>query len=99
VRGEQEIIVRYEPDAALATIPHLLHDRKDRQKLLELAEKLLADRRVQDAEPSSAQLGMLDAIRALLPIERASASRSTAAKPAVTETSSDHTELGRKETL
>ncbi|WP_321786470.1 DUF3141 domain-containing protein [Paraburkholderia sp. J94] len=99
VRGEQEIIVRYEPDAALATLPHLLQDRKDRQKLLELAEKLLADRRVQDAEPSSAQLAMLDTIRALLPIERASASRSTAAKPAVTETSSDHTELGRKETL
>lgn len=75
VRGEQEIIVRYEPEQALATLPHLLEDPKDREKLLELAEKLLADRRVQETEPTAAQLSMLDKIRSSLPLERGSPSR------------------------
>lgn len=70
VRGEQEIIVRYEPEQALATLPRLLEDPKDREKLLDLAEKLLADRRVQEAGPTAAQLGMLDKIRSSLPLER-----------------------------
>ncbi|MCP3713144.1 DUF3141 domain-containing protein [Paraburkholderia sp. CNPSo 3274] len=73
VRGEQEIIVHYEPEQALATLPHLLEDPKDREKLLDLAEKLLADRRVQEAGPTAAQLSMLDRIRASLPLERAAA--------------------------
>ncbi|TDG08300.1 DUF3141 domain-containing protein [Paraburkholderia guartelaensis] len=79
VRGEQEIIVRYEPEQALATLPHLLEDPKDRQKLLELAEKLLADKRVQEAGPTAAQLSMLDKIRSSLPLERAPAVRPVAA--------------------
>ncbi|HKR47217.1 MAG TPA: poly(3-hydroxybutyrate) depolymerase, partial [Paraburkholderia sp.] len=79
VRGEQEIIVRYEPEQALATLPHLLEDPKDRQKLLELAEKLLADTRVQEAGPTAAQLGMLDKIRSSLPLERTPAVRPVAA--------------------
>ncbi|WP_213307244.1 DUF3141 domain-containing protein [Paraburkholderia sacchari] len=74
VRGEQEIIVRYAPDQAFATLPGLLKDRKDRQKLLDLAEKLLADRRVQEAEPTAAQIDMLDQIRSALPLARGSAS-------------------------
>ncbi|WP_321898490.1 DUF3141 domain-containing protein [Paraburkholderia heleia] len=73
LRGEQEIIVRYEPEQALATLPRLLEDPKDREKLLDLAEKLLADRRVQEAGPTAAQLGMLDKIRSSLPLERARA--------------------------
>ncbi|MEX3843477.1 DUF3141 domain-containing protein [Paraburkholderia sp. BR10882] len=70
VRGEQEIIVRYEPEQALATLPHLLADPQDREKLLELAEKLLDDKRVQEAGPTAAQLSMLDKIRSSLPLER-----------------------------
>ncbi|NLP64775.1 DUF3141 domain-containing protein [Paraburkholderia sacchari] len=78
VRGEQEIIVHYEPELALATLPQLLEDPKDREKLLDLAEKLLADQRVQEAGPTAAQLSMLDRIRASLPLERAQAARSIA---------------------
>ncbi|CAB3777330.1 hypothetical protein LMG28688_00333 [Paraburkholderia caffeinitolerans] len=76
VRGEQEIIVRYAPDQAFATLPGLLEDRKDRQKLLDLAEMLLADRRVQEAEPSAAQIEMLEKIRSALPMARRLAPRS-----------------------
>ncbi|MEX3951592.1 DUF3141 domain-containing protein [Paraburkholderia sp. EG287B] len=85
VRGEQEIIVRYEPEQALATLPHLLEDPKDREKLLGLAEKLLADRRVQDAGPTATQLSMLEKIRSSLPLERAPAVRSAATMHQVPE--------------
>jgi pimeloyl-ACP methyl ester carboxylesterase len=62
VRGEQEIIVRYEPDKALATLPKLLADRGDREKLVTLVQRLLADERVQRAQPSSEQLAMVSRI-------------------------------------
>jgi len=97
VRGEQEIIVHYEPDQALATLPGLLADRKDREKLLDLADKLLADRRVQDTEPTAAQLGMLEKIRASLPLERAPASRSSATKQQVAQAPSAQVTPGLKE--
>jgi pimeloyl-ACP methyl ester carboxylesterase len=47
IRGEQDIIVRYEPEAAIATLPVLLADPGDRERLLTLAKRLLADGRVQ----------------------------------------------------
>ncbi|WP_321939931.1 DUF3141 domain-containing protein [Paraburkholderia sp. J8-2] len=97
VRGEQEIIVHYEPDQALATLPNLLRDRKDREKLLELAEKLLADRRVQATEPTPAQLSMLDSIRACLPLERATATRSAASVHQVSEAPPSRLAPGLKE--
>jgi len=62
VRGEQEIIVRYEPEKALATLPKLLADRHDREKLVTLVQRLLADERVQRAQPSSEQLAMVSRI-------------------------------------
>jgi hypothetical protein len=69
IRGEQEIIVRYEPDQALATLPVLLGDREDRKKLLGLIDKLLADSRVQGAEPTTAQLSMVETIQSALPVK------------------------------
>ncbi|MFP3566059.1 DUF3141 domain-containing protein [Paraburkholderia sp. SIMBA_030] len=69
IRGEQEIIVRYEPDQALATLAVLVDDPDDRLKLLTLVDKLLADTRVQGMEPTAAQLGMLDSIRSSLPVK------------------------------
>ncbi|REG49791.1 uncharacterized protein DUF3141 [Paraburkholderia sp. BL6669N2] len=69
IRGEQEIIVSYEPDQALATLPVLLGDREDRRKLLGLIAKLLADSRVQGAEPTPAQLSMLEGIQSILPVK------------------------------
>ncbi|MFT0173339.1 DUF3141 domain-containing protein [Paraburkholderia mimosarum] len=97
VRGEQEIIVRYEPEQALATLPGLLADRKDREKLLELVDKLLADRRVQQMEPTAAQASMLEKIRELLPLERASASRSAATKRQVQDAPTAQVLPGLKE--
>ncbi|TMH28942.1 MAG: DUF3141 domain-containing protein [Betaproteobacteria bacterium] len=38
VRGEQDIIVRYEPEKALATLPVLLEDPEDRTRLIALAK-------------------------------------------------------------
>jgi hypothetical protein len=66
VRGEQEIIARYEPEQAIATLPALLYDPADRERLLTLLDKLMADKRVQMAKPTPAQLEMLDRIREVL---------------------------------
>jgi len=62
VRGEQEIIVRYAPDEALATLPQLLRNAADRERLVALVQRLLADERVQRAKPSTEQLAMVESI-------------------------------------
>jgi hypothetical protein len=66
IGGEQEIIARYEPERAVETLPVLLANRKDRDRLLALLERVLADRRVQSIEPSAEQKAMLARIRAVL---------------------------------
>ena len=66
IRGEQEIIARYEPEQAIATLPALLADRGDRERLLTLLDKLMADKRVQNAEPTAEQRAMLERIRTVL---------------------------------
>jgi pimeloyl-ACP methyl ester carboxylesterase len=62
IRGEQDIIVRYEPERALATLPLLLADVADRERLITLAKRLLADERVQRTGASPEQLAMLETI-------------------------------------
>jgi hypothetical protein len=66
IRGEQEIIARYEPEQALASLPQLLTDPGDRKRLLTLLDKLMADQRVQAAKPTEHQLEMLGRIRGVL---------------------------------
>ena len=66
IRGEQEIIAHYDREQALGTLPALLADRADREKLLTLLDKLMADERVQHAKPTPEQLAMLERIRAVL---------------------------------
>jgi hypothetical protein len=66
VRGKQEIIVRYEPERAIATLPELLADRDDRERLLTLMEKMVGDARVQRSEPTAAQQAMYERIRRTL---------------------------------
>ena len=66
IGGEQEIIARYEPDQAVETLPVLLAKRKDRERLLTLLERVLADKRVQLIEPSPEQRAMLARIRDVL---------------------------------
>jgi len=66
IRGEQEIIVRYEPEKAIQTLPVLLAERAERDRLLTLLDRLLADKRVQHVEPSADQMAMLERIRSVL---------------------------------
>ena len=66
IRGEQEIIARYEPDQAIDALSDLLADRADRERLFTLIERLLADERVQRSKPDAGQRAMLDRIRAVL---------------------------------
>ena len=75
VRGEQEIIVRYAPDEALATLPELLRNVDDRERLVTLVQRLLADERVQRAKPSSEQLAMIEHIGQTLAVTDAAARR------------------------
>ncbi len=82
VRGEQDIIVRYERDRAIETMPALLADPADRERLLELVTRLLADERIQAARPTAEQTAMLEALRRALAREPAAAGRAkSAARP------------------
>ena len=78
IGGEQEIIARYEPAKAVETLPVLLAGRKDRDRLLTLLERVLADKRVQRVQPSRKQTAMLARIRAVL---GSVGRRSNAARP------------------
>ena len=66
ISGEQEIIARYEPARAVETLPVLLARRKDRDGLVTLLERVLADKRVQRIQPSAEQTAMLARIRRVL---------------------------------
>jgi pimeloyl-ACP methyl ester carboxylesterase len=66
IRGEQDIVVHYEPEHAVATLPQLLRDPTDRERLLKLARQLLSDERMRSSKPSPGQLALLDRLRDLL---------------------------------
>ena len=66
VGGEQEIIARHEPEKAIESLPALLGRNKDRERLLTLLDRVLADRRVQRIKPIAQQTAMLARIRAVL---------------------------------
>lgn len=66
VRGIQDIIVRLEPVQAVATLPALLSDPADRERLRALLGQLAADPRVLDPGLTPAQSDMLERIRAVL---------------------------------
>ncbi len=68
IRGEQDIIVRYAPEQALATLPGLVADRADRERLLAFFEKLFTDERLLTMRPTAEQRAMLRRIGDLLGI-------------------------------
>ncbi|HYQ38926.1 MAG TPA: DUF3141 domain-containing protein [Pseudomonas sp.] len=78
IRGEQGIIVHYEPEQAIASLPGLLADSADRERLLTLLGRLLQDPRVQQAEPTPEQLAMLERLRRVLGDKPATRSRANA---------------------
>ena len=65
-RGEQEIIARFAPEEAVATLPALLEAPAERERLLGLLDKLMNDGRVLGARPTPQQVGMLVRIRSVL---------------------------------
>jgi len=71
IRGEQEIVVRYEPERALETLPKLLAKQEDRDKLVALVRRLINDERVQRGKPSSEQIAMFDHIGTALAVDSA----------------------------
>jgi pimeloyl-ACP methyl ester carboxylesterase len=65
VRGEQEIIVEQDPEGAIATLPDLL-DVEERERLLTLIDRVVADKRVVDQKPTAAQMEMVERVRSVL---------------------------------
>jgi pimeloyl-ACP methyl ester carboxylesterase len=66
IRGEQELVARFEPERAVETLSRLLDDRADRERLLALLDKLMDDPRVQATGPTAEQAAVLDRIRQVL---------------------------------
>lgn len=68
IRGEQEIILCYEPDRALATLPQLLRDPEDRNRLLTLLDRLLGDPRITPEVAAPEQRTMVRRIGEILSV-------------------------------
>jgi pimeloyl-ACP methyl ester carboxylesterase len=66
IRGRQEIICRYEPDQALASLPKLLASGEDRERFLTVLDRLLADPRIPTERVSAKQRAMAKRIHMLL---------------------------------
>jgi len=66
VRGRQEIIARYEPERALQTLPQLLANPQDRERLRKLLERLAAEERVQQLSLTPEQRSTLNQIVGML---------------------------------
>ena len=66
IRGEQEIIVRYERERALETLPLLVRDSADRERLLTLLDAVFTEKNLEQLRPAPEQLSMLETIRAIL---------------------------------
>jgi pimeloyl-ACP methyl ester carboxylesterase len=65
VRSEQDIIVRFEPERALSTLPELLVEPPDRERFLRVLDKIANDRELV-GEPTPDQLEMVTRIRKVL---------------------------------
>jgi len=82
IQGEQDVIVSYEREAAIESLPQLLVDPQDRQRLLTLLERLPADPRVQSEGVSPEQFDTLNRIRRVLATESTSTKGTRAANVA-----------------
>jgi hypothetical protein len=71
IRGEQEIIARYEPERALETLPRLLDD-EERARLLSFVERVVSDKRVLERPPTPRQQAVLQRVREALGSRRLS---------------------------
>jgi hypothetical protein len=80
IRGRQEIICRYEPDAAIQTLPRLLGSGDDRARFLTVLERLLADKRIETSRATAAQRATLERIRSVLQGKAGKTARPVAAR-------------------
>ncbi|MGE5239332.1 MAG: DUF3141 domain-containing protein [Chloroflexota bacterium] len=69
IRGEQEIIIRYESDKALETLPQLLKAKGDRVRLLTLVDRVLSDKRIHPESATPEQRAMLKRIGEVLSVK------------------------------
>jgi pimeloyl-ACP methyl ester carboxylesterase len=101
IRGEQDIIVRYEPEKAVATLPGLLSKHGDRERLVALVRRLLADERMRRFEPTTEQLAMIENIGETLDVTPArgrsrAPARKAARKPAVKHAAKPAVKRGKR---
>ena len=66
IRGEQDAIVRFEPERALETLPQLLADPGDRDRFLQVLDRLVSDPRVHAEQATPEQAATLARIRQVL---------------------------------
>jgi hypothetical protein len=66
VRGEQDIIVRYARERAIETLPKLLEQRADRERLLAFMDKLGADPRLLGRSMSAHDRDVVETVRRVL---------------------------------
>jgi pimeloyl-ACP methyl ester carboxylesterase len=66
IRGQQEIITRFEPERAMAALPTLLSKPEDRRRFLTLLDRLLKDERVQVDQATPQQRAALARIQEVL---------------------------------
>jgi hypothetical protein len=69
IRGEQEIIIRYEPEKAIETLPKLVRDPADRKRLLTLVDRVLSDKRINLESATQEQRTMLKRIGKVLSVK------------------------------
>jgi hypothetical protein len=81
VRAQQGVIVRFEPEQALAALPRLLADPVDRERFMTVIERIVNDREFA-AEPNAQQLEIAKRMRKLLgrkaPLRRTPGDEATA---------------------
>ena len=63
--------MRYAPEQAMATLPTLLADPADRERLLTVVERLLTDPRLSSVQPSKEQRAMLARLAEVLDVSPA----------------------------
>jgi len=66
IRGEQDAIVHFEPERALETFPQLLDDPADRERFLQVLERLTTDPRVCAEKATPEQIAIVARIRQVL---------------------------------
>ena len=82
IRGEQEIIARYAPDKAIATLPKLLADPDDRERMRALLDLLGTEARRMKREPTAEQVAMFTELGRTIEARPARARKAAAARKA-----------------